>query len=287
MKKFLRYIFTIALFGAMCFGGYKYITDWGKPEPVDIPALEALVEIDESNYLGTYHSEYDSDCNDQVSEIEPCVHKLFIDAANNGAEYVVTRGTSSDTWDAYVITSEQADAFINLANAKVDWGDSGLGDSRTVFTDIATTKEYIDELMRGFEKDYSAYADGILYSALFSDCYIFEPFGDTLFVDSESNFGGLLSKKLKENGLILDVGNVNTRTIYYNESKLMGIFRFYALVDVELTTVENTGIYTDLFWLPNEGDTKTVSFIISLESIYVPKFESHRSLSLECISLFE
>jgi len=286
MKKFLRYIFTIALFGAMCFGGYKYITDWGKPEDVDITELTVNVNVD-NNLLGTYHSQYDDLSNDQRMDVEDCVLELFRDAEREGKEYLITDSASSAEWKVYSVTEDEMNVYLDALSDSMDWSGTGLEGINTKLTDIEKTKENIKLLIYGLEKNYSTFSDGVYYGGLYGNS-IYRALGQSIY-DPESNGGGqgLLAKSFKKDGLILDVKDVDVQSIYINKAKMLSLQTAYALVKVELKCVENSGKYKDLEWVPNIGETENVRFVISYESVIVPSFDSKKVVDLYDIAYFK
>jgi len=281
MKKFLRYVFTIALFGAMCFGGYKYITDWGKPDPNLLPDLEASIVTSEDNLVGTFKTTDDLFDGSSVT-INDSVVEIFNSFSGNIPETLICNGeTFGDEFNVYMANDETANVLLKITSEKQPW----IGNEWTnpSYSSIQDARDNAKALIEGLSQKRET-SDGYRYIFLiFEDgCHAF---GNTLYQEDEEAYLGNLSDYLQKEDLKLKVENAKTLSVLVMEPALITeqVGTHYALVECDLTCIENLGRFNNCSWIPNMGESKRTRFIICFSSVDKPRAE----LSRKFIGLFD
>jgi len=273
MKKFLRYIFTIALFGAMCFGGYKYITDWGKPDTNYLPELEApITSADE--YIATYITP-DEFLEGNTQLLSDCVIEIFRDLSSFDEKTIICTGDNFDeSFTLYSADDETANNLLRIASEKHSF--SGYEWTNPSYSSIQDARKNAVALVEGLSEKRET-VDGYFYVILINDMGN-RAFGKQLFQEGKEVYLGNLNNYLENAGLKLEVKNAEAKKILVLQPVLETENQgsMYALVECDLTCVENFGSFKDLSWIPNIGETKKTQFIISYSSEDTPRSDFNR-----------
>jgi len=160
---------------------------------------------------------------------------------------------SIDYWKVYSVTRDSMESRLaGLGSTERDMRITDLDNVKkigeTIISNFGTEKEKIGNIYLGYEPSNIT-------------CL-----GNTKYNTDDS--GQTISDEMAENGLVLSYENVSAnRVLAANSEEFVKYGFYYIEVTADVTCVENSGIHKDVSWIPKEGETKNVTFVIECRMV--------------------
>lgn len=159
-------------------------------------------------------------------------------------------------WTVYKVSEESLEEKV-----------AGLGEMTGYerITDVGIIKENAELIIHNFasEKQKSGNLIHEYIPPLFLSCFDEREFwGDDITYNSKTYD---LPSDINKEGLVLDCNNISAERVMSGNNYYFSIFnRFAVVVKADVTCIEKSKTYEEYEWIPDEGETEEVTFVVDL-----------------------